>query len=128
MRPGLPTEIEERIWRLRDAAIGVLHAFGKWEMLGGLRLRTADWGGLKIVYKTPFQRKRPRPDPLIHAIAFPLAEAEPDLAYVLEIWNCQGAQWCQVLHVQWSDDSTERRVVLYSWGEWELSLSMLAAA
>lgn len=114
---------EERIWRLRDAAIRVLHGCGYWQRLGGLRLLTADWRDLKIVYRTPFQRKRP--DPLTYAGALAVAEAEPDLAYVLEIWQCRGTQWCQVLHMQWSDDNAERRVLSYQSGEWELSLIVL---
>jgi hypothetical protein len=117
---------EERIWRLRDAAIRVLHGYGQWEMLGGLRLLTADWRDLKIVYRTPFQRKRPCADPLTYASALALAQAEPDLAYMLEIWHWRGAQWYQVLHTQWSEDNAERRVLTYRFGEWELSLMVLA--
>ena len=68
----------DRAWRLRDAAVRVVGDCG-------LRLVVADWRGMRIVHRTPFQRPRHTPDPRTHSNALALAEIEPDLAYILEI-------------------------------------------
>ncbi len=118
---------KEHIWRLRDAALRVLHARAHWETLGGLRVVVADWASTKITYRTPFQRGLRAPETLTYASAQALANADRDLPYVIEIWSLQEAppQWFQVLHVQWSDNDAERRVVAFTEGAWEAPLLQL---
>ena len=118
----------DRVWRLRDAAVRVVHEHGHWETIGGARLVIADWRELRIAYQTPFQRLRHIPDPRSYSNALALAAAQPDLAYVLEIWtypNMLAKVWTQVLHAQWSDSDAERRVVTFKEGGWEWPLIKL---
>ena len=120
---------EDQVWRLRDAANRVIQSCGNWERMGQLRLMVADWRRMRIVLKTPFQRRLHGPEPRTYTNALALAQAEPDLAYVLEIWSREQVpqvQWFQVLHIQWSHDDTERRVVSYRSGSWEVALMRLA--
>ena len=60
---------------------------------------------------------------LLPALAF--AQAEPDLAYVLEIWTYPtvlSQVWTLVLQAQWSDSDTDQRVVTFKEGGWEWPL------
>jgi hypothetical protein len=118
----------ERAWRLRDAAVRVVRDCGRWESHAGLRLVVADWTGMRIIYRTPFQRPRNTPEPRTYLHALALATADPDLAYVLEIWTAPRRPtkvWTQVLQVQWSDSGAERRVVFFKEGGWEWPLIKL---
>jgi len=119
---------DDRVWRLRDAAVRVVRERGRWETIGGVRLVVADWQGMRIAYRTPFQRIRHIPDPRSYSNALAFAEAEPDLAYVLEIWtypNMLTQVWTQVLQTQWSDGDTEQRVVSFKEGGWQWPLIKL---
>ncbi len=115
----------DRVWCLRDAAVRVICDRGHWETIGGLRLVVADWQAMRIVHRTPFQRPPLFPDPRMYSNALALATAEPDLAYVLEIWtypNMLEHVWAEVLHVQWSANEAEKRIVSFKAGGWEWPL------
>jgi hypothetical protein len=118
----------DRAWRVGAAAVRVIRECGRWETLGDLRIVVADWEGMRIGHRTPFQRARYGPYPRTYSQALALAAAEPDLAYVLEIWtypNMLTNAWTQVLHVQWSANGAEKRVVSFKEGGWEWPLIKL---
>jgi len=115
----------DRVRRLRDAAVHVIRERGRWETIGGVRLVVADWEGIRIVYRTPFQRLRHIPDTRSYSNALAFAQAEPDLAYVLEIWTYPSVStqvWTLVLQAQWSDSDADQRVVAFKEGGWEWPL------
>jgi|SRR5689334_8372460 len=121
----------DRVWRLRDAAVRVIRDHGHWETVAGLRLVVADWQAMRIVHRTPFQRPRLIPSPHAYSNALALAASEPDLAYVLEIWtypNMLTQVWAEVLHVQWSANEAEKRVICFKEGGWEWPLVKLWVA
>jgi hypothetical protein len=106
------------VFQLTAAALVVIRRAGKWQKVGSWRLTSAESGGLKIAYRSPFNLK---PADLSSAPSYvheaARRRAAPDLPHKLDIWAPQ-----KVLSVQW-DDAGAVNLISFKPGEWEAALN-----
>jgi len=78
------------VFQLTAAALVVIRRAGKWQKVGSWRLTSAESGGLKIAYRSPFNLK---PADLSSAPSYvheaARRRAAPDLPHKLDIWAPQ---------------------------------------
>jgi len=105
----------EAALRIRDAAISKIQSEGRWEQTGRVG-PTMMWDGegLKIGYRTPFQKLPPVTDPLLKQRL--VAAGKMNLPYGLDIWDMEGVG--KVLNIEWSETG-DIHLVSFRRGAWE---------
>ena len=110
-----------RALELRDAALGLVRTKGTWVPVPvdgkELRFLMAEANGVRVMYRTPFQRVPDSPKSGIYAHAVAKQRARPDLPHALDVW----AENEKVLNIQWSERG-EVNLMSFQRGTWELKL------
>jgi hypothetical protein len=103
----------DRIRTIRDRAIEFVKARGAWQQAGDVRLLVAAADGVRVSYRTPFQRLPADPTPRTYTQALVMQNAQRNLPYGLDIWAPT-----KVLNVEWSDTG-QVEVFGFKPGAWE---------
>jgi hypothetical protein len=116
MNMKLSSERQQRVRKLRDAAIVVAKNLGEWTPAGPIKLLMVDprHFGVQIVYRTSFNRLPPMPDDMKYFGA--LKKMPADLPFSIDVWTTK-----KVLNVEWDDKGAEH-VACYRPGDWEFAL------
>jgi hypothetical protein len=110
-----------RALELRDAALGLVRTRGAWVPVPvdgkDVRFLMAEANGVRVMYRTQFQRGPDSPKPGTYAHAVAMQRAKPGLPHALDVW----AENEKVLNIQWSERG-EVDLVSFQRGTWESRL------